>query len=248
MLNTRSKLLAGAVLCVLLAIPSPPAHAAEVPDVADRISAMIGDAMDYPPQALHDSEEGVAEVAFTVDTGFVARNVRILASTGHKELDAAAVRTVSMLRGLPAEAVGRKNHRSDPVQDRRFIRRSLPRQRWCKRRSTVCTIACRTLNCRVHMRADSNNDGLCMALALSVLMIYRSSSAIKPSVIAATTACTRVRTPSLRRMMVKYSSAVRGEMPRMAAMSVELLPSRAQARHWTMRGLKRAFSSLRGSH
>ena len=74
------------------------------PSVADRLAiirARIQNVLEYPPLArLHDSD-GNALVRFEIDREGTARDVRVVRSSGHPQLDASAVRAVESASPLP---------------------------------------------------------------------------------------------------------------------------------------------------
>jgi len=74
------------------------------PSVAERLAIIrekIQQALEYPPLArLHDSD-GEALLRFEIDRSGVARDVRVVRSSGHEQLDTSAVRAVQQASPLP---------------------------------------------------------------------------------------------------------------------------------------------------
>ncbi len=76
----------------------------EGPSVADRLGIIrqkIQSALEYPPLARLTDSDGEALVRFEIDREGVARDVRVVRSSGHERLDASAVRAVESANPLP---------------------------------------------------------------------------------------------------------------------------------------------------
>ncbi len=74
------------------------------PSVADRLGMIrqkIQSALEYPPLARLTDSDGEALVRFEIDREGVARDVRVVRSSGHERLDASAVRAVESANPLP---------------------------------------------------------------------------------------------------------------------------------------------------
>ncbi len=74
------------------------------PSVAERLAIIrekIQQALEYPPLARLHASDGDALVRFEVDHSGVARDVRVVRSSGHQRLDDSAVRAVQEARPLP---------------------------------------------------------------------------------------------------------------------------------------------------
>ena len=74
------------------------------PSVADRLGIIrqkIQSALEYPPLARLTDSDGEALVRFEIDREGVARDVRVVRSSGHERLDASAVRAVESANPLP---------------------------------------------------------------------------------------------------------------------------------------------------
>ncbi len=74
------------------------------PSVADRLGVIrqkIQNALEYPPLARLTDSDGEALVRFEIDREGVARDVRVIRSSGHERLDASAVRAVESANPLP---------------------------------------------------------------------------------------------------------------------------------------------------
>jgi TonB family protein len=61
----------------------------------------------YPPQAVHAGIEGVVLLSVTIESSGTASDVNIAASSGHRDLDAAAARAVKRWTFQPATHEGR---------------------------------------------------------------------------------------------------------------------------------------------
>lgn len=61
---------------------------------------------DYPESAVWDGAEGTAQVAFRIDTDGKVKNVTVVKSTGHEDLDVATIGCVSRWSYKPATRAG----------------------------------------------------------------------------------------------------------------------------------------------
>jgi protein TonB len=101
----RISRLASLALAASLITVATPALAAPA-STSDRISAAVARVMDYPREAR--DEEGVVVLGFVAGRSGAAEAVELLESSGHPLLDEAALRAVTRLHDLPAEAAGRR--------------------------------------------------------------------------------------------------------------------------------------------
>ena len=88
---------------VAAVIPSVDARPPK-PSVADRLAIIrerIQDALEYPPLARLRDSGGDALVRFEIDHEGVAREIRVVRSSGYPLLDASAIRAVENARPLP---------------------------------------------------------------------------------------------------------------------------------------------------
>ena len=97
--------IAALALAAGLTAVAAPAQSAPA-SVADRISAAVVRAMDYPPEARE--EEGIVVLGFTVGRSGGAQTIALVESSGHPLLDAAGLAALHRLHGLPPEAAGRR--------------------------------------------------------------------------------------------------------------------------------------------
>jgi len=87
-------------------VAAPASALAASAGVAERISTAVARVMEYPREA--QEEEGVAVLGFSVGRSGAAEAIELEESSGHPLLDAAALRAVTRLHGLPPEAAGRR--------------------------------------------------------------------------------------------------------------------------------------------
>jgi TonB family protein len=90
------------LICLFLAMPAAAlagAPAAERPVPAGTPHVCMND---YPESAVWDGAEGVAQVAFRIDTDGKVKNVTLVKSTGHEDLDAATLGCVGRWSYKPA--------------------------------------------------------------------------------------------------------------------------------------------------
>ena len=74
------------------------------PSVAERLAIIrekIQNALEYPPLARLHASDGDALIRFEIDHSGIARDVRVVRSSGHDRLDTSAVRAVESARPLP---------------------------------------------------------------------------------------------------------------------------------------------------
>lgn len=96
-----------ASLSLAASLVATPASVVAAPaSVADRVSAAVSRLMEYPREARE--EEGVVVLGFNVGRSGAAEAIELEESSGHPSLDAAALRAVTRLHGLPPEAAGRR--------------------------------------------------------------------------------------------------------------------------------------------
>ena len=109
MIMTRRLLAVGGLLAAHLMLSAGPSSAkAALATDADQISAMVEQAMEYPTYLPpREVEEGVALIAFTISQAGAPTDIELVAKSGHRTLDQAALRAVGKLRGLPPRVAGR---------------------------------------------------------------------------------------------------------------------------------------------
>jgi TonB family protein len=90
------------LVCLVLAIPV--AALADAPAVERAVPVGIPHVCmnDYPESAVWDGAEGTAQVAFRIDADGRVKNVTLVKSTGHEDLDAATLGCVSRWAYKPA--------------------------------------------------------------------------------------------------------------------------------------------------
>ena len=100
--------MASLALAAGLVAAASPAQAAAA-SVGDRISAAVARAMDYPREAERSEAEGLVVVAFTIGRTGGAEAITLLESSGHPQLDEAALQALTRVHNLPSEAIGRRS-------------------------------------------------------------------------------------------------------------------------------------------
>ena len=98
-----------ALLAAAALAPAASARSAATMSVADRISAIVDEAVEYPVYpTFREPNEGIVLVGFVISASAKATDIRIVASSGHQDLDQAALNGVAKLHDLPLEAAGRR--------------------------------------------------------------------------------------------------------------------------------------------